>query len=45
MDDKVSLDELIMYIKTNEISIELEKIIEMFNHATSVRRVTQASQY
>jgi len=38
-DDRVSLDELINYIRQNEINIELEIIIEMFNEAAAFRRV------
>jgi hypothetical protein len=41
LDDKVSLDELMNYINANEISLSMETVIDMFNHAASFRRVTQ----
>ena len=44
MDDFISVDELLGYVRTNELSIETETVIEMFNHAASYRRVTQQSQ-
>jgi len=40
LDDKVSLDELLNYVKLNEIAISTDTVIEMFNHAASFRRVT-----
>lgn len=45
LDDKVGLDELIKYIKDNELSITVETAIDMFNDAVSVRRVVSDKQY
>lgn len=45
MDDKVSLDELVNYIRQNELSISIETAIEMFNDAVSTRRVVLDRQY
>jgi hypothetical protein len=45
LDDKVSLDELLNYVKQHEIAIPTETVLEMFNHAASFRRVTQEDQY
>ena len=40
LDDRVSLDELINYIKTNEVVIAIDTVIDMFNDAAKIRRVT-----
>lgn len=45
LDDKVSLDELIKYIKDNEVAISVSTAIDMFNDAASVRRVVLKKQY
>ena len=42
-DDRVSVQELVNYVKQNEINVELEKLIEMFNEATSFRKVVLQS--
>lgn len=44
MDDKVGCDEIINYIKANEISIPIEIAIEMFNDAASTRIVVSQKQ-
>jgi len=44
MDDFIAIDELLNYVRINEIQIETSTVIDMFNHAASFRRVTQQSQ-
>jgi hypothetical protein len=45
LDDRISLDELIGYCKQRDCGIETTTIIDMFNDATKLRRVTNPKQY
>jgi hypothetical protein len=44
LNDKVSLEEMQLYVRENNMSIDDHIVVEMFNDAASVRRIVNMAQ-